>query len=219
MPGRAKRIRMGALAVLVVFAATAGIVIGAQDERSEGEIVRVVASDDGGTEIWREQGEGRVVIEHQEPDRTVWYESNDVVGPDGGPVICPDGTPLRIDFDREVPDPSEEELAEARAELRNDPTHAASLNEYTGKIELVDAVQVEDRNGMTISIPVAEPKVYRCGPNNEPVTVPLSEIDPQAAREARSDAIAAIKEQAASGELDELTGLGEDPPGLAPAGK
>jgi hypothetical protein len=56
-----------------------------------------------------------------------------------------------------------------------------------------------------MTVAAQKPLVYQCGPNNEPALVPLSEVDPEAAEDARRQ----LEQQL--GRVDEVTGLGEDP--------
>lgn len=128
--------------------------------------------------------------------------AQEVLGEDGQPIVCPDGETLKIDFDAKIEEPTADEFFKARRELPEGKTLV--FNEYTGELEVVDVVR-EERGG--ISMP-ADPLVYQCGPNNEPTLVHLSDVDPEAAAEARRD----VREQ-----LDDinrgglLEGLGGDP--------
>jgi len=131
-----------------------------------------------------------------------WVVSS--VALDGEPVICPDGEPPTIDFDAEPKEPSPREVFEAQRDLPQGKR--AVFNEYTGEFQAVDAVGL--RAGDT-TVAAQKPLVYKCGPNDEPVLVPLSEADPEAAEDARRR----LEQQL--GNVDELTGLGEDPAKVA----
>lgn len=190
-----------ALAALVAVGFwVASSVIAAGDPRLEGDVIKVEEQPDGGVDIYREQPDGGVVIEHQQADAAPWFESNEVVGYDGKPVVCTNGEPLRVDFDANVAQPTPSEAREAQRGLPDGKK--AVFNEYSGEFESVDAVTEAGTYG---EVSVSEPLFYKCGPNNEPVLVPLSEIDPQAAERQHRQIARQIRGSKG------LTGLGEDP--------
>jgi hypothetical protein len=192
---------------LIVFAAvlaagfwTANTVIGAGDPRADGDVTGVQTQPDGSTDIYRIQPSGEVIVEHREVSGETWFESNEVLGQDGQPIICSNGEPLRIDLSRVAKEPSASEIADAQSGLPDGKV--AVFNEYTGNFEIVNGGTYETQ-GSTVT--AMEPLVYKCGPDNEPVLVPLSQMDPEAAEQARR----AFEEQARGS--DALTGLGSDP--------
>ncbi|MEZ5155325.1 MAG: hypothetical protein R2718_04350 [Solirubrobacterales bacterium] len=193
------------LAVVLVAAGAfwAATSIGAEDPRQAGAVAKVESHADGSSSIYREQEDGLVVVEHREVDGETWFESNEVLGEDGEPIVCPDGRTLKVDLDAEVQEPTAEEFFKARRDLPEDKTLA--FNEYTGELEVVDVVRVE-QNG--ISMPT-DPLIYQCGPNNEPVLVHLSEVDPEAAAEVRREAVEQLDD--VSGEGGILEDFGGDP--------
>jgi hypothetical protein len=108
---------------------------------------------------------------------SIWVAIS-VIGGNGNPVVCPNDEPLSADFEASGEQPS---MATARAAQRDLPEgQRAVFNEYTGEFEGVDAVTEAGTYG---KVAVAEPLVYTCK-SNEPTLAPLSEVDPQAAREA-----------------------------------
>lgn len=119
--------------------------------------------------------------------------------------MCGDGRPLRVELDGEVQPPS---LEEARQAQRGLPAgKKAVFNQYTGEFQAVDAVTKAGTYG---DVSVSEPLYPKCGPGNEPVLAPLSEIDPQAAQDLHRE----LAQEVVRGS-DELTGLGGDPAGKA----
>lgn len=189
----------GVVAVCLLVAAAT--VIGAGDSPLDGNVVKVEVQPDGSVDTYRQQDGGEVVIEHRNAAGDVWFESNEVLGPDGAPIICSDGEPLRIDFDTADNAPLPRELAQARQNVP--PGKALAFNEYTGEFQAVDTMRV--RQGDT-TVLAQVGLVYKCGPNNEPVLVPLSDVDPEAAAAARRD-----MQRSLSGGDDGLSGLGADP--------
>lgn len=185
--------------VAVGFVATSAV-IGDNDPRRSGEVTKIDEHPDGSVSIYRSQADGELIIEHQEATGEVWFESNEVVGQDGELIICPNGEPLRIDLGHEAPPPTPEAARDAQQTMPEGKR--AVFNEYTGEFEAVDAVTKAGTYG---EVTVSEPLVYKCDANNEPMLVPLSEVDPEAARDAHR-AMAETLEQS-----DELTGLGGDP--------
>lgn len=183
----------------------ASSVIGADDPRREGEVIKVEERKDGSTDIYREQSDGEIVVEHQAADGEVWFESNEIVGHDGNPIICPNGDPLRIDFRTEVKPPSVEAARHAQRGLPDDKR--AVYNEYTGEFEVIDAVTNSGPDGEVV---LTEPLVYKCDPKNEATVVPLSDVDPQAAEESRRQMTHQIEK------AKDLTGLGSSPPDAQP---
>lgn len=189
----------GVVAIGLLVAAAA--VIGFGDSPLDGDVVKVEAHPDGSVDTYREQADGEVVIEHRNAAGEVWFESNEVLGPDGDRIICPDGEPLRIDFDAAQAAPSQRELARARRHVPRGK--ALVFNEYTGDFQTVNTMRVRQGN-TTVQAQVG--LVYKCGPNNEPLLVPLSDVDPEAAAAARRD-----MQRALAGGGDGLSGLGSDP--------
>jgi hypothetical protein len=121
-----------------------------------------------------------------------------MIGQDGQPIICPNGEPIRIDPGVQGKRPS---LRDARDAQRDLPEgKGAVYNRYAGEFEAVDAVTDLEKYGDVI---VSEQLVYKCGPDNEPVLVPLSEMDPQAAEGAHRQVARQLRNS------DESTGLGE----------
>lgn len=191
------------LSALGLWAATS--VIGATDDRQEGTVTKTEALPGGGQDIYREQEDGEVVIEHQEPDGSVWFESNEILGADGEPIVCPDGTPLRADFEVEEREPDPKELEKASRGLPDNKT--VVFNEYTGEFEVAEAARVQVKTGVSAVVTAGEPFVYKCDPQNEPTLVPLSEVDPEAGAEARKEARKRLTRITRNGG-DSLTGLG-----------
>lgn len=204
-------ILLAALAALIfggLWAASS--VVGADDDRRAGDVIKIEDQPDGSKQIHRVQADGEVIIEHQEQDGEVWFESNEVLGHDGEPVICPNGEPLRIDLEAEPKHPSSEEFNRASRGLPEGKS--AAYNEYTGEFEIVDSVKVKSNSGPGPAIAMAgEPHVYKCDSENQPTLVPLSEVDPEAGREARENAKQFLQDLA-SGEGGGITGLGQENP-------
>lgn len=158
-----------------LWAATTGS--GADDSRPGGEVAQIHQDSEGSTEM------------------------RQVRGHDGEPIICPDGTPLRVDPDAEVARPSLAAFREVGRRLPADKS--VGFNEYTGEFEILDSVRVKSGGIAT----AGEPMVYECGPGNEPTLAPLSEVDPQAGEQARRQAKESL-EEIASGKDGGITGLG-----------
>lgn len=199
------RLRAKTFAALAALAAfgfwAASSVIAADDPRLEGEVVKVQAPPDGGVDVYRAQSDGRIVIEHQEADGETWFESNEVVGYDGKPVVCPNGEPLRVNLDAPAEQPTPSEVLQAQRGLP--AGKKAVFNEHTGEFQTVDAVTEAGTFG---EVTVSEPFFYKCGANNEPMLVPLSDLDPQAAEEAHRQMADQLRES-----NDGISGLGLDP--------
>lgn len=178
----------------------ASAVMAAGNPLSEGVVIKVEPQPDGGTDIYRKQTSGRVVIEHQDPAGQSWFESNEVIGYDGKPVVCPDGEPLRVDVVTPSPEPSSDEIRQAQRGLPDDKR--AVYNEYSGEFEVIDSLTKSSRLG---DVTISEPLYYKCNAANEPALVPLSEIDPEAAEAARSRMAEDLQKSGG------LTGLGSNP--------
>jgi hypothetical protein len=132
----------------------------------------------------------------------VWVAGS-VIGHDGNPVICPNGEPP-LNFEANRGQPS---MAAMRAAQRDLPEgQRAVFNEYSGEFEGVDALTEAARYG---KVAVPERLVSKCNSNDEPKLVPLSEVDPQAAREEHRRMARLLPDRH---ELNALTGLG-DPAG------
>lgn len=127
-------------------------------------------------------------------------KSNEILGRDGEPIVCPDGETLKTDLDSPIEEPSQAGAREAERNLPDDKTLA--FNEYTGEFEVVDSVRTE-RGG--ISMP-SDPLVYECGPGNEPKVVHLSEVDPEAAAEVRRGVLRQIDDVRRHGLLKGMDG-------------
>jgi len=124
--------------------------------------------------------------------------SSAIVGYDGKPVVCPDGTPLGVGM-TPISEPS---YAEARASVPDlPPDKRPVFNEYTGRFEAVAAATETSMFGSTN---VAEPLVYTCGPKNEPRLQLLSKVDPHAAKTWHDQAAPQIQNAA------RLSGLSAD---------
>ena len=189
-----------ALISLLSGAVVAGAVLADEDPLRSGEVVKVDEQPDGGTDVYRSQADGEILVEHQEPDGSSWFETNEVVGYDGEPVVCPDGEVLRVDLLREVAEPTPDEARQAQSGLPDGKR--AVFNEFSGEFEVVDAVTKASTYG---EVSVSEPMYYACGPGNEPELVPLSEIDPEASARAHREMESLIRDH------EGLTGLGGDP--------
>jgi hypothetical protein len=198
-------IRRAIFAVLAVFLVaiwvTSSVTAATTDPRREGTVIKVEARPDGSSDIYRAQSDGEVIVEHRDPDGATWFESNEVLGLDGQPIICANGEPLRIDLDVEdVAHPSPSEIEAAQIGLPADKM--AVFDEYKGAFQVVD-YQVYERGDEIVT--GVEPLVYQCSPTNSPQLVPLSVVDPVMAEAARQ----AFQQQVQNG--DDLTGLGSDP--------
>ncbi len=179
----------------------ASVVLAADDDPlASGEVVRIDRLPDGSVDVYRSQADGREVVEHRDADGDTWFENNEVVGYDGEPVVCPDGEPLRVPLAEPAPEPNPTEVRRAQQGLPDGKK--AVFNQYTGEFETVDAVTAAGTVG---EVSYSEPLYYACGPDDEPVLKPLSEIDPRAAAEARVQMKRQIADSAG------LTGLGTDP--------
>jgi hypothetical protein len=190
---------------LVAIWVTSSVTGATTDPRREGDVIKVDTRPDGSSDIYRAQPDGEVIVEHHEPDGTTWFESNEVLGLNGQPIICPNSKPLRIDLDVEdVAHPSPSEIAEAQIGLP--PGKMAVFNDYTGAFQVVD-YQVSERGDETVTY--VEPLVYKCSLTNEPQLVPLSVVDPVAAETALQE----FQQQVQNG--DDVTGLGSDPASAA----
>lgn len=175
-------------------------VLGAGDPRQDGTVVKTETYPDGRTDTYRQQADGEVVIEHQAPGAETWFESNEVLGPDGKPITCADGETLRASFDTSVKQPTPTEIVDAQRGLPDGKI--AAFNDYTGQFQVLNAVYYEDKGAQVAAV---EPLTYECGPDDQPRLVPLSEVDPAAAAAAREQFL-----KQASDSRD-LTGLGSDP--------
>jgi hypothetical protein len=199
-------IRRATFAVLAVFlvaiCVTSSVTAATTDPRREGTVIKVEARPDGSSDIYRAQSDGEVIVEHRDPDGATWFESNEVLGLDGQPIICPNGDPLRIDLDVEdVAHPSPSEIAAAQIGLPADKM--AVFDEYKGAFQVVD-YQVYQRGDELVT--GVEPLVYQCSPTSTPQLVPLSVVDPVMAEAARQ----AWQQQVQNSD-DFLTGPGSDP--------
>lgn len=178
---------LGLLATLLlvgVWVATS--VFGAGDPRQSGTVIKVQARPDGSTDIYRQQPDGEIIVEHSADnaaDGQSWFESNEVLGSDGKPIICPDGKPLMVPFDADLEaqtkQPSPSEAAEANQGLPKGKI--AVFNEYSGRFQKVEAKAITVNAGGE-EVTATEPLGYKCGAGDQPVLAPVSAIDPQAAK-------------------------------------
>lgn len=183
--------------------AVSSAITSASDPHGAGEVIKVRSHSDGSRDISRMKADGETVVEHQNANGHSWFESDEAVGPDGKPVICPNGEPLRLDPDAVSlgDEPTPKEITAAQRGVP--PGKIAAFNEYIDEFEVVRAASF--RKG---DVTVMEPIAYDCGPNNEPKLVPLSKVDPKGARQAHR----AFERQVRH--AGELTGLGSDPAAL-----
>jgi hypothetical protein len=202
-------IRRATFAVLGVFLVaiwvTASVTAGTTDPRREGTVIKVETRPDGSSDIYRAQSDGEVIVEHRDPDGSTWFETNEVLGLDGQPIICPNGEPLRIDLDVEdVAHPTPSEIAAAQLGLP--AGKMAVFDEYKGAFQVVDYQVYERGDEMVTGV---EPLAYQCSPTNTPRLVPLSVVDPVMAEAARQ----AWQQQVQNS--DDLTGVGSDPASIS----
>lgn len=76
----------------------------------------------------------------------VWIpasKSNEILGRDGEPIVCPGGETLKTDLDSPIEGPSQANAREAERNLPDDKTLA--FNEYTGEFEVVDSATASSR--------------------------------------------------------------------------
>ena len=132
--------------------------------------------------------------------------SSPVIGYDGAPIIYPGGEPL-VGDSAPIRQPSSAEAHTALPVPR--PHRRAVFNEYTGRFDSVDSVTATGTFGQATT---PESLVYICGPNNVPKLAVLSRVDPQAADRWHKEMAAQVRDSA------KLSGLGQDPATLPPAG-